>query len=95
MKNLTLITTVLTTALLGGFAKAAPAIDVINVQGYMKRASGAAVTDGTYTMAFGVFQNGTAIWGTQGSVVVQRRSLRERFNFDGNQSGGVQHLYRI
>ncbi len=49
---------------------AAPTIDSLQVQGYMKKGNNTAVTDGTYTLAFGVFQNGTAIWGTSQSVTI-------------------------
>lgn len=55
---------------LSSVALAAPTIDSINVQGYMKKSNGSAVTDGTYTLAFGVFQNGVNIWGRSYSVVV-------------------------
>src|SRR4051812_2263219 len=70
MKTLKLTATLLTLALAALTAQASPVIDTLNVQGYMKKASGAAVTDGTYTIAFGVFQNGTALWGTSQSVVI-------------------------
>ncbi len=51
-------------------AHAAPTIDSINVQGYMRRANGLAVTDGTYTLAFGVFQNSVNLWARSYSVTV-------------------------
>lgn len=48
---------------LSAAAYAAPTIDTIRVQGYIKKANGTAVSDGSYTLAYGVFQNGTMIWG--------------------------------
>jgi len=56
-----------------GFAtavKAQPVIDTLTVQGYLKRANGTAVTNGTYNIAFGVRQNGTTIWARQLSTTV-------------------------
>lgn len=41
---------------------ATPTIDSLNVQGYMKKANGQTVTDGSYYLAFGIMQNGTARW---------------------------------
>src|SRR5207244_147 len=50
-------------------ATTSPLVDTLNVQGYMKKSgAGGAVTDNTYNMAIGVFQNGTAIWAKQFAV---------------------------
>ncbi|MBY0386290.1 hypothetical protein K2X05_14125 [bacterium] len=51
-------------------ANAAPTIDSLNVQGFMKTGAGSAVTNGTYTIHFGVFQNSVPIWGRTYSVPV-------------------------
>lgn len=51
-------------------AFAGPAIDTLAVQGYMKKANGAAVTDGTYNLAIGVRQNDVTIWAKQYPVSI-------------------------
>lgn len=54
-------------------ARAQVAIDSLVVQGYMKRAGGLPVTDSTgpgYTIAVGVLQNGTYIWGKSFTTTV-------------------------
>lgn len=72
MKTQKLFTPVLwlAMALSSTAALASPTIDTLNVQAYMKKASGTAVTDGTYTLAIGVFQNGTCIWGKSYSTTI-------------------------
>src|ERR1700756_3368668 len=49
-------------ALLASTANAAPAIDSVIVQGYMKQANDTAVPDGTYSLDVGVVQGANTIW---------------------------------
>lgn len=65
-----LLLLIIMTVVTAGIANASPTIDSLNVQGYMKKANGQAVTDGTYTLAYGVFQNGTVIWGKSYSTTI-------------------------
>ena len=64
--------TVLLFVLLGfaGLSLATPVIESLTVQGYMKKADGTAVTNGTYNLVFGVRQNGSTIWAKQISTTI-------------------------
>lgn len=45
-----------------GLLHAAPLVDTVTVQGYLRLATNSPASDGAYQMAFGVSQNGVMIW---------------------------------
>jgi len=93
MKTLNLLTTL--TLFVAGLglgvsdAYATPSVDTLNVQGYMKKANGTAVTDGSYTMVFGVFQNGTALWAKQYTVSVTNGLFTQALSGTGTNETGL------
>src|SRR6266404_5709397 len=62
---------------------ASPLVDTLNVQGYMKKANGTAVSDGTYSMVYGVFQNGTALWAQTVSTTITNGLFSASLNGSG------------
>ncbi len=52
------------------FAIAAPSMNTLFVQGYLRKASGSAVTDGSYTMSFSIRSGSTYFWTKSYSVSV-------------------------
>lgn len=75
---------------LSGFANAGTTIDSLNVQGFMKKGNGTAVTNGTYSLVIGVFQNGTAIWAKEYLSVGINNGL-----FSQNLSGAGSNLLSL
>src|SRR5262249_48566102 len=59
---------ILLLAIQASAAIAAPAVDSINIQGLLKQPNSSPVADGSYQMAFGVFQNGAILWAGKYSV---------------------------
>ena len=49
--------------------EAAPTIDTLEIQGFMRKADGSPVSSGNYDLVFGVFQGGSAIWAKRYSDV--------------------------
>lgn len=54
----------------GGFVSAAPNMNTLFVQGYLRKISGAAVTDGSYAMTFSIRSGNTYFWTKSFSVSV-------------------------
>ncbi len=81
--------TALTQLVVVASAQATPSVDTLAVQGYMKKANGTAVSDGTYTVAFGVLQNGSVVWGKSVSTSIASGL------FSANLSGAGSNLSAI
>src|SRR3954471_12756308 len=91
MKTSNRLTTMMVLALLlmTGIAHATPATDTIYAQGYMKRANNTPITDGTYSMAFGVFQNGTLLWAKSYPVTTSSGLFSQSLTGNGGNMTGA------
>jgi hypothetical protein len=64
LKGVFMVARIFITLILGfaAFANAAPNMNTIYVQGYLKRSNGSPATDGTYSMAITIRSGATAFW---------------------------------